>query len=121
MQSLLLDIMVSFALPLVMTYQQTLNALAEPSRRQIFEAINESPQSVGSIAKVLPISRPAVSQHLKVLADAKLVSATKRGTQNIYSVNPQGLNELRAYLDSFWGDVLDGFAAEIELQEGTPK
>lgn len=104
-----------------MTYQLALNALAEPSRRHIFEAINASPQSVGSIAKALPISRPAVSQHLKVLADAKLVRATKSGTQNIYSANPQGLAELRKYLDSFWGDVLDNFAAEIELQEGAPK
>jgi len=104
-----------------MTYQLTLSALAEPSRRQIFEAINALPQSVGAIAKVLPISRPAVSQHLKVLADANLVSATKRGTQNIYSANPQGLVELRTYLDSFWGDVLGNFAAEIETQEGNPK
>ena len=104
-----------------MTYQSALSALAEPSRRHIFEAISASPQSVGSIANVLPISRPAVSQHLKVLADAKLVSATKRGTKNIYSANPQGLAELRAYLDRFWGDVLDSFAAEIEKQEGTPE
>ena len=101
-----------------MTYQSTLSALVEPTRRHIFEAICAAPQSVGSIADTLPISRPAVSQHLKVLADAELVCATKQGTRNIYSPNPQGLLELRDYLDTFWSDVLNNFATEVESQEG---
>lgn len=121
MQSVLLDILVSITLPLVMTYQLALSALAEPTRRHIFETISMSPQSVGSVAKELPISRPAVSQHLKVLVDANLLSAEKRGTQNIYRTNPQGLTELREYLDGFWDEVLDSFAAEIEKQEGLPE
>ena len=100
-----------------MTYQLTLAALADPTRRHIFETISAMPQSVGMIANQVPISRPAVSQHLKVLSDANLVVATKRGTQNIYSANPQGLAELRSYLDIFWDDVLDKFAAEVENQE----
>ena len=104
-----------------MTYQSTLTALVEPTRRHIFEVICGAPQSVGSIAKGLPISRPAVSQHLKVLADADLVNVKKLGTRNVYSANPQGLLELRAYLDAFWGDVLESFAAEVDKQEGKPE
>lgn len=104
-----------------MTYRLTLAALADPTRRHIFETISATPQSVGMVANQVPISRPAVSQHLKVLSDANLVVATKRGTQNIYSANPQGLAELRGYLDQYWGEVLDNFAAEVEKQEGAPE
>lgn len=101
-----------------MTYQTALTALADPTRRQIFEAIGAEPQSVGLLAKGLPISRPAVSQHLKVLSDADLVCATKSGTRNIYRINPKGLAELREYLDGFWGDILQEFAAEVTNQQG---
>ncbi len=101
-----------------MAYQTALAALGDPTRRQIFEALIAKPQSVGALASVLPVSRPAVSQHLKVLAASGLVCAQARGTRRIYRPEPQGLAELRAYLDDLWGDVLVAFAAEVERQEG---
>lgn len=104
-----------------MPYQQSLTALADPTRRHIFESISTGPQSVSSLAKNMPVSRPAVSQHLKVLSNAGLVIATKRGTQNIYSAKPDGLHELRHYLEQFWGEVLTSFADEVENQKGIPE
>ena len=89
-------------------------ALADPTRRAVFEAIAANPQPVGSLAERLPVSRPAVSQHLKVLSDAGLVSVQPQGTKRIYAVRREGLAGLRAYLDRFWDDVLAGFAAEID-------
>ena len=97
-----------------MTYESALQALADPTRRAIFEALRRAPESVGRLAETLPVSRPAVSQHLKVLKDAGLVRETKVGTRRVYNVELAGLAELRRYLDTFWGDVLDAFKAEAE-------
>lgn len=101
-----------------MAYQDSLIALADPTRRSVFEAVARAPNSVGALAQTLPVSRPAVSQHLKVLSDAGLVHVRAEGTRRIYAVRPEGLAELRAYLDQFWGDVLDSFAREIHTQKG---
>lgn len=97
-----------------MTYETAIIALADPTRRHLFEALAERPNSVGALARQVPVSRPAVSQHLKVLGDAGLVTMTKQGRRNIYAVRREGLAELRAYLDGLWDDVLAAFAAEVE-------
>lgn len=86
-----------------------LAALADPTRRAIFELMADRPRPVGELAKELPVTRPAVSQHLKVLQDAGLVSHHAEGTRRIYAVNPDGLAELRAYLDHFWDQALASF------------
>lgn len=99
-----------------MTYGKTLTALADETRRDIFESLRSGPKTVTSIAHGRTVSRPAVSQHLKVLADAGLVTATAKGTSRLYAVEPQGLAPLREYLDSVWGDVLSAFAKEVENQ-----
>ncbi|MCK8483030.1 metalloregulator ArsR/SmtB family transcription factor [Aliiroseovarius sp. S2029] len=101
-----------------MTYQESLSALADPTRRRIFETIAQSPQPVGALAKTLPISRPAVSQHLKVLSDAGLVLCRVEGTRHIYAARPDGLAQLRAWLDRYWDKVMDGFADEINGGNG---
>ena len=95
----------------------TFTALADPTRRAVFEAVFRAPAAVGDLAKDLPVSRPAVSQHLKVLSDAGLVTARAEGTRRVYSVRREGLEELRTWLDGFWDDVLAGFAEEIKRQE----
>ena len=95
-----------------------LDALGDWTRRQIFEALRHGPRSVGDLARDLPVSRPAVSQHLRVLKDAGLVRDRKDGTRRIYSVDPQGLTDIRAYFDSFWGEALDAFAAEARKEQG---
>jgi DNA-binding transcriptional ArsR family regulator len=92
--------------------------LGDPTRRSIFERLGTGPLSVGELAEGLPVSRPAVSQHLRVLKDAGLVSDRKDGTRRLYRVDPGGLAELRAYFDSFWGEALDRFAAEARKEEG---
>ena len=89
-----------------MTYQNALTALADPTRRRILETLMEAPSSVGVLADGLPISRPAVSQHLRVLKDANLVAETRDGARRVYRVDTAGLVELRAYLDRFRGDVM---------------
>lgn len=81
-------------------------ALADGTRRAVFEALAQQPQSVGELAANLPVSRPAVSQHLKVLQDAGLVQSTRAGTRNIYEVNQDGLASLRTYLESLWSEAL---------------
>ena len=88
------------------TYGAALEALADPTRRAVLEQLREGPQAVGEIASHLPVSRPAVSQHLKVLKGAGLVSDRAEGTRRLYAVSPEGLDALRAWLDSFWTDVL---------------
>jgi DNA-binding transcriptional ArsR family regulator len=88
-----------------MAYQSSLHALADPTRRAVFEKLRNGPRPVGELAADLPVTRPAVSQHLKVLRNAGLVSEQKQGTRRIYSVETKGLVELRRYLDTFWGDV----------------
>ena len=97
------------------TYQgHGLTALADPTRRAIFERVAERPRAVGELAGELPVSRPAVSQHLKVLKDAGLVTDRAVGTRRIYAVDPQGLGALRRWLDQFWDEALAAFQAEIE-------
>ena len=102
-----------------MTYEQAaceraFAALADPSRRQVFERLRAGPLPVGDIARGMPVSRPAVSQHLKVLKEAGLVTDRADGTRRIYAIDPQGLAALRSWLDQFWDDVLMAFAAEVE-------
>jgi len=104
----------------VSTYQtDALAALADPTRRAIFERLADRPRAVGELAGELPVSRPAVSQHLKVLKDAHLVLDRRDGTRRIYQLDPDGLRELRGYLDHFWDQALAGFkaAAERETKE----
>ena len=100
-----------------MAYQDALDALADPTRRTIFERLRRGPSPVGRLAEGLPVSRPAVSQHLKVLKRAGLVTARKRGTRRVYSVEVEGLGELRRYLDTFWTDVLAAFEAASNEDE----
>ena len=92
-------------------------ALADPTRRTIFELVVERPRAVGQLAEVLPISRPAVSQHLKVLKTAGLVCDRAEGTRRIYQANPDGLRELRAQLDRFWNQTLTNFKQLVEQPE----
>lgn len=91
-----------------------LAALGDPTRRRIFERLAEGPQSVGALAAQLPVSRPAVSQHLRALKDAGLVTDHADGTKRIYRIDPHGLGALRAWLDRFWVDQLDAFKAAVE-------
>ncbi len=88
-------------------------ALADPTRRHIFEALREQPKPVGELAKGQPVSRPAVSQHLKVLKAARLVSVAPQGNRRLYFVRRDGLDDLRQYLESFWSDALAAYGAEI--------
>ena len=92
--------------------------LGDSTRRAIFERLSDGPLSVGQLAEGLPVSRPAVSQHLRVLKDAGLVSDRKEGTRRLYRVDPSGLAGLRAYFDSFWGEALERFAAEARKERG---
>ncbi len=96
-----------------MTYAKVLSALADPTRRHIFEALREQPKTVGELAKGQPVSRPAVSQHLKVLEFARLVSVEPQGNRRLYSIKRDGLDDLRQYLESFWSDALAAHGAEI--------
>jgi DNA-binding transcriptional ArsR family regulator len=93
-----------------------LHALADPTRRAIFDLVRERPSSVRELTDQVPISQPAVSQHLGVLLDAHLVGATKSGTRRIYRPNPEGVGMVRAWADTLWDDALDAFvdAAENE-------
>jgi DNA-binding transcriptional ArsR family regulator len=91
-------------------------ALGDPTRRAIFERLAGRPQAVGELASTLPVSRPAVSQHLKVLKDARLVTDRRAGTRRIYHVDPDGLDALRGYLDHFWDQALAGFKTAVEQQ-----
>lgn len=88
-----------------------LAALADPTRRAIFERLARSPGSVGEVARELPVSRPAVSQHLKVLKSAGLVSDQAAGTRRVYSLNPAGLTAIREYFEQFWQQSLTRYAA----------
>ena len=99
------------------TYQpDALTALGDPTRRAIFERLADRPRAVGELAGELPVSRPAVSQHLKVLKDARLVVDRRDGTRRIYQLDPDGLAALRGYLDHFWDQALAGFKAAVEQQ-----
>jgi len=97
-----------------MAYGTALAVLADPTRRRVFERLRGGPRAVNKIAQGLPVSRPAVSQHLKVLKDAGLVEERSEGVRRIYSLRREGLMELREWLDSFWGEALDAFKLEAE-------
>ena len=99
-----------------MTNVQAFAALADPTRRAVFERLAGGPRAVGALAKGLPVSRPAVSQHLKILKEAGLVTDRPDGTRRVYQIDPKGLGELRAWLDRFWDAALDAFKAEVERQ-----
>jgi DNA-binding transcriptional ArsR family regulator len=100
-----------------MAYQTALVALSDPTRRQVFEQLRHGPKSVGKIAAGLPVSRPAVSQHLGVLKKAGLVDDRAEGTRRVYYIDPKGLAAIRIWLDQFWDDALSGFKAELEKGE----
>lgn len=89
-------------------------ALGDPTRRAVFERLREGPRPVGELAAGLPVSRPAVSQHLRVLEGAGLVTAERQGTRRLYRVDPVALAALREYFDSFWADALAAFKAAAE-------
>jgi len=95
-----------------MAHHQTLFALADPTRQRILEELRAGGKAVGEIASAVPVSRPAVSQHLKVLKGAGLVREERVGTRRIYNIEPKGLAELRRYLDRLWSDALAAFRAE---------
>lgn len=100
-----------------MTYGNALAVLADPTRRAVFESLRAGPASVGAIAAGLPVSRPAVSQHLKALKGAGLVNDRAEGTRRVYYIDPEGLGELRRWIDHFWTDALDAFKLELERSE----
>src|SRR5438270_13306575 len=100
-----------------MTYGNALAVLADPTRLAVFERLRKGPLAVNTLAAGLPVSRPAVSQHLKVLKGAGLVEERSEGVRRIYSVRREGLMELRDWLDGFWDDALSAFKAEAEKRE----
>ena len=100
-----------------MTYASALVALADPTRRQVFEKLRAGPRAVGAIANELPVSRPAVSQHLKVLKNAGLVGDRAEGTRRVYYIDPRGLGALRKWLDQSWTQALAAFQAELGSAE----
>lgn len=93
------------------------SALHDPTRRAVLERLRGGSCAVGEIASALPVSRPAVSQHLKVLKEAGLVSDRSEGTRRIYFIDPKGLGAMRAWLDRFWDAALAAYAAEVEREE----
>lgn len=98
-----------------MAYRENaLGAISDPSRRQILDRLRGGPRTVGEIAAGMKISRPAVSQHLKVLKDSGLVAETRAGTRHYFAISPDGIGELRAYLDGLWSDALAAFARHVE-------
>jgi DNA-binding transcriptional ArsR family regulator len=101
----------------VNTYPDALSALGDPTRRAIFEHIGERPSAVVDLAALVPVSRPAVSQHLKVLKEAGLVRDVQVGTRRIYSLDPDGIAALRDYLDRFWNTALHSFKKRVEQRQ----
>ncbi|HEX4526958.1 MAG TPA: metalloregulator ArsR/SmtB family transcription factor [Gaiellaceae bacterium] len=101
-----------------MAYDTVMNALGDPTRRAVYERLRAGPRSVGEIAAGLPVSRPAVSQHLRVLKEAGLVDERRAGTRRIYELSPRGLAELRAYFEQFWSQALDAYKTAVERKEG---
>ena len=101
------------------TYQNGFSALADPTRRAIFEQLAHGPRAVGELAEQFPVSRPAVSQHLKVLKDAGLVADRRDGSRRLYSVDRRGVAAMRAYLDEFWSEALAAFKGAAERKGAT--
>jgi DNA-binding transcriptional ArsR family regulator len=95
--------------------------LGDPTRRAIFELLARNPSSVGELAQQLPVSRPAVSQHLRVLKDGGLVVSRAEGTRRVYQLNPAGVDALRAYLDRIWGEALTAFHKAADAAYSEPK
>jgi DNA-binding transcriptional ArsR family regulator len=91
-----------------------LAALADPTRREVFERLRAGEASVGELSRGLPVTRPAVSQHLRVLKEAGLVSDRAEGTRRVYRIDPHGLAAIRTWLDQFWGAALEAYAREVE-------
>src|SRR6266566_6314766 len=102
-----------------MAYQDRMDALGDRTRRAIFEQLRKGPRAVREIADELPVSRPAVSQHLRVLKDAGLVTERRNGTRRLYRLDPDGLGELRDYFDDFWSEALAAFKAAAEDERRT--
>lgn len=100
-----------------MAHTNAFAALADPTRREVFERLAQGPCAVGEIARGLPVSRPAVSQHLKALKAAGLVIDRADGARRIYQIDPQGLGAIRAWLDRFWDEALEAFKAEAERSD----
>ena len=100
-----------------MTNSLAFAALAEPTRLAIVERLGTRPMAVGELAALLPVTRPAVSQHLKVLKEAGLVSDRAEGTRRIYAIDPAGLGAIRSWLDRFWEESLAAYAVAIEREE----
>lgn len=100
---------------------RVISALADPTRRAVLEKLRDGPRPVGEIAEGLPVTRPAVSQHLKVLKDAGLVGDRSVGTRRIYYIDPKGLGAMRAWLDQFWGAALDAFKLAAEAERNKAK
>ena len=98
-----------------MPYGMALQCLSDPTRRRVFEKLRAGPQSVGVIARGLPVSRPAVSQHLKALKQAGLVIDRAEGARRVYYIDPHGIGALRAWLDQFWDEALAAFQREAEI------
>jgi DNA-binding transcriptional ArsR family regulator len=94
--------------------RRALTALSDPTRREIMERLGRGPKAVSEIARGMKVSRPAVSQHLKVLKQAGLVTDKAEGTRRIYQIDPAGLGAIRAWLDRFWRNALEDFRAEVE-------
>jgi DNA-binding transcriptional ArsR family regulator len=102
-----------------MTYDMTLQCLSDATRRRVFERLRAGPQSVGMLAKGMPVSRPAVSQHLKALKDAGLVCDRAQGARRVYYIDPDGLGPLRRWIDEFWDDALHSFKRAVEAASPT--
>ncbi len=100
-----------------MTYGEKFEALAAPIRLAVFERLRQGPASVGALADGLPVSRPAVSQHLKVLKQAGLVAETRQGVKRIYRLDTEGLAALRDYFDRFWDDALGAYKRSLEARD----
>jgi DNA-binding transcriptional ArsR family regulator len=102
-----------------MTYSNAalLDALGDSTRREILDQLRNGPRAVGEIAAGMTISRPAVSQHLRVLKESGLVAETRQGTRHYFSIAPDGIGVLRAYLDGLWGDALAGFVRHVAKKE----
>ena len=98
-------------------YEESLEALADPTRRAIFERIKVRALPVGEIAGDLPVSRPAVSQHLRVLKDAGLVTERRQGTRRLYRADPAGLAALHGYIEDFWKQALESYKRHVEGEE----
>ena len=100
-----------------MTYGNALSALADPTRRAIYESLHTRPRTVGEIAQGFPVSRPAVSQHLRVLREAGLVDETRRGTRHLFAQRPAAVAELRDYFQSMWECAMQSYARHVAAEE----